>query len=132
MDGPRPCRFLSESGRFVRFPCFGLLAGRSKLAWKSATQLHSVEGQPADTLILEKSNNKPKVRFRQIQFVAHSPALSIMRITCHPPGRPPQMGCTKADLDACVAIHPTASEELVTLAPWGLENGTRSVPPSTL
>lgn len=43
------------------------------------------------------------------------------------PGRPPQMGCTKADLDACVAIHPTASEELVTLAPWGLENGTRSV-----
>ncbi|CAM9219705.1 unnamed protein product [Sphacelaria rigidula] len=37
-----------------------------------------------------------------------------------------QMGCTKADLDACVAIHPTASEELVTLAPWGLENGRRS------
>lgn len=36
-----------------------------------------------------------------------------------------QMGCTKADLDACVAIHPTASEELVTLAPWGLENGAK-------
>lgn len=31
-----------------------------------------------------------------------------------------KMGCTKADLDACVAIHPTASEELVTMAPWGL------------
>ncbi|CAM9581788.1 unnamed protein product [Scytosiphon promiscuus] len=37
-----------------------------------------------------------------------------------------KMGCTKADLDSCVAIHPTASEELVTLAPWGLENGRRS------
>ncbi|CAM9896773.1 unnamed protein product [Ectocarpus sp. 6 AP-2014] len=37
-----------------------------------------------------------------------------------------KMGCTKADLDSCVAIHPTASEELVTLAPWGLENGKRS------
>ena len=30
-----------------------------------------------------------------------------------------KMGCTKADLDSCVAIHPTAAEELVTLAPWG-------------
>ncbi|CAM9762669.1 unnamed protein product [Discosporangium mesarthrocarpum] len=37
-----------------------------------------------------------------------------------------KMGCTKADLDACVAIHPTAAEELVTLAPWGLGNGKRS------
>lgn len=26
-----------------------------------------------------------------------------------------KMGCTKADLDNCVAIHPTAAEELVTL-----------------
>eukprot|EP00640_Fibrocapsa_japonica_P001026 CAMPEP_0113943548 /NCGR_PEP_ID=MMETSP1339-20121228/25961_1 /TAXON_ID=94617 /ORGANISM="Fibrocapsa japonica" /LENGTH=513 /DNA_ID=CAMNT_0000948451 /DNA_START=144 /DNA_END=1685 /DNA_ORIENTATION=- /assembly_acc=CAM_ASM_000762 len=31
-----------------------------------------------------------------------------------------KMGCTKADLDSCIAIHPTAAEELVTLAPWGL------------
>jgi glutathione reductase (NADPH) len=31
-----------------------------------------------------------------------------------------KMGATKADLDRCVAIHPTAAEELVTLAPWGL------------
>ena len=31
-----------------------------------------------------------------------------------------KMGCTKADLDSCIAIHPTASEELVTMAPWGL------------
>mmetsp|Transcript_30236 Transcript_30236/g.52239 ORF Transcript_30236/g.52239 Transcript_30236/m.52239 type:complete len:484 (+) Transcript_30236:58-1509(+) len=31
-----------------------------------------------------------------------------------------KMGATKADLDACVAIHPTASEELVTMAPWGM------------
>ncbi|KAM3569775.1 hypothetical protein VYU27_008139 [Nannochloropsis oceanica] len=29
-------------------------------------------------------------------------------------------GCTKADLDATLAIHPTAAEEFVTLAPWGL------------
>jgi glutathione reductase (NADPH) len=31
-----------------------------------------------------------------------------------------KMGATKADLDACLAIHPTASEEFVTLPPWGL------------
>lgn len=31
-----------------------------------------------------------------------------------------KMGATKADFDNCVAIHPTAAEELVTLAPWGL------------
>mmetsp|Transcript_27914 Transcript_27914/g.58953 ORF Transcript_27914/g.58953 Transcript_27914/m.58953 type:complete len:508 (+) Transcript_27914:186-1709(+) len=30
-----------------------------------------------------------------------------------------KMGCTKADLDSCVAIHPTASEELVTMGVWG-------------
>lgn len=31
-----------------------------------------------------------------------------------------KMGATKADFDSAVAIHPTAAEELVTLAPWGL------------
>lgn len=31
-----------------------------------------------------------------------------------------KMGATKADFDNAVAIHPTAAEELVTLAPWGL------------
>ena len=31
-----------------------------------------------------------------------------------------KMGATKADLDNCVALHPTAAEELVTMAPWGL------------
>jgi glutathione reductase (NADPH) len=31
-----------------------------------------------------------------------------------------KMGATKADFDACVAIHPTAAEELVTMPPWGL------------
>lgn len=31
-----------------------------------------------------------------------------------------KMGALKSDFDACVAIHPTASEELVTLPPWGL------------
>jgi glutathione reductase (NADPH) len=30
-----------------------------------------------------------------------------------------KMGATKADLDSCVAIHPTASEELVTMGIWG-------------
>lgn len=29
------------------------------------------------------------------------------------------MGANKADFDRCVAIHPTAAEELVTMAPWG-------------
>lgn len=31
-----------------------------------------------------------------------------------------KMGATKADFDSCIAIHPTAAEELVTLAPWGI------------
>jgi len=31
-----------------------------------------------------------------------------------------KMGATKADFDSCVAIHPTASEEFVTMFPWGL------------
>ena len=31
-----------------------------------------------------------------------------------------KMGATKADLDNCVAIHPTAAEELVTMPPWGV------------
>jgi glutathione reductase (NADPH) len=29
-----------------------------------------------------------------------------------------KMGATKADFDSAVAIHPTASEELVTMQPW--------------
>ncbi|KAG5185257.1 glutathione reductase [Tribonema minus] len=29
------------------------------------------------------------------------------------------MGATKKDLDNCVALHPTAAEELVTMPPWG-------------
>lgn len=35
-----------------------------------------------------------------------------------------KMGATKRDFDNCVAIHPTAAEEVVTLAPWGLKKGT--------
>jgi glutathione reductase (NADPH) len=31
-----------------------------------------------------------------------------------------KMGATKADFDNCVALHPTAAEELVTMAPWGM------------
>jgi len=30
-----------------------------------------------------------------------------------------KMGATKADFDSCVAIHPTSSEELVTMGTWG-------------
>jgi glutathione reductase (NADPH) len=30
-----------------------------------------------------------------------------------------KLGATKADFDSCVAIHPTASEELVTMGTWG-------------
>jgi len=36
-----------------------------------------------------------------------------------------KMGCTKLDLDRCVAIHPTAAEELVTMAPWGLKDAPK-------
>lgn len=32
-----------------------------------------------------------------------------------------KMGATKKDFDATVALHPTAAEELVTMAPWGLK-----------
>lgn len=32
-----------------------------------------------------------------------------------------KMNATKADFDNCIAIHPTASEEFVTMAPWGLK-----------
>jgi len=31
-----------------------------------------------------------------------------------------KMGATKAQFDSCLAIHPTASEEFVTMSPWGL------------
>ena len=38
-----------------------------------------------------------------------------------------KMGATKSDFDSCIAIHPTAAEELVTLAPWG-KAPTRTTP----
>jgi Pyridine nucleotide-disulphide oxidoreductase, dimerisation domain len=31
-----------------------------------------------------------------------------------------KMGATKADFDNTMAIHPTAAEELVTMAQWGM------------
>lgn len=42
-----------------------------------------------------------------------------------------KMGATKADFDSTVAIHPTASEELVTMYPWGLskQSSGASEPP---
>lgn len=35
-----------------------------------------------------------------------------------------KMGATKADFDNCIAIHPTAAEEVVTCAPWGLSGSS--------
>jgi len=44
-----------------------------------------------------------------------------------------KMGATKADFDNAVAIHPTAAEELVTMAPWGArtaaDGSLQPVPP---
>ena len=40
-----------------------------------------------------------------------------------------KMGATKADFDNCIAIHPTAAEEFVTMAPWGLSPTPTNVPP---
>lgn len=40
-----------------------------------------------------------------------------------------KMGATKADFDNIVAIHPTASEELVTMAPWGCIKDKIVLPP---
>ncbi|KAH8049826.1 glutathione-disulfide reductase [Aureococcus anophagefferens] len=44
-----------------------------------------------------------------------------------------KMGATKADFDSCIALHPTAAEEFVTLAPWGQgarQDGDRSAAPT--
>jgi glutathione reductase (NADPH) len=38
-----------------------------------------------------------------------------------------KMGATKADFDNCVAIHPVAAEELVTMPPWGM-SGPENAP----
>lgn len=40
-----------------------------------------------------------------------------------------KMNATKADFDNIVAIHPTASEELVTMAPWGQIKDKIVLPP---
>ena len=39
-----------------------------------------------------------------------------------------KMGATKADFDDCVAIHPTAAEEMVTMGKWGTALGQVRVP----
>lgn len=43
-----------------------------------------------------------------------------------------KMGATKADFDATIAIHPTASEEFVTMFPWGLSPQTSGAKHSPL
>mmetsp|Transcript_36585 Transcript_36585/g.86337 ORF Transcript_36585/g.86337 Transcript_36585/m.86337 type:complete len:506 (-) Transcript_36585:183-1700(-) len=37
-----------------------------------------------------------------------------------------KMGATKADFDSAVAIHPTSSEELVTIPPWQAKYGSKA------
>ena len=39
-----------------------------------------------------------------------------------------KMGATKADFDNTIAIHPTAAEEFVTMAPWGANPTTPITP----
>lgn len=41
-----------------------------------------------------------------------------------------KMGATKRDFDHCVALHPTAAEEFVTMAPWGQKDGKPWLPGS--
>ncbi|GLE04740.1 hypothetical protein PINS_up013719 [Pythium insidiosum] len=41
-----------------------------------------------------------------------------------------KMGATKADFDNVVAIHPTAAEEFVTMAPWGMIRDQIKLPPT--
>ena len=43
-----------------------------------------------------------------------------------------KMGATKADFDATIAIHPTASEEFVTMFPWGLSKQSTGAKQSPL
>jgi len=43
-----------------------------------------------------------------------------------------KMGATKADFDSCVAIHPTASEEFVTMFPWGMSKAASGATQSPL
>jgi len=40
-----------------------------------------------------------------------------------------KMGAIKSDFDSCVAIHPTASEELVTFGPWGKSKRRNQIEP---
>jgi glutathione reductase (NADPH) len=41
-----------------------------------------------------------------------------------------KMNATKSDFDNIVAIHPTAAEELVTMAPWGMIKDKITLPPT--
>jgi glutathione reductase (NADPH) len=41
-----------------------------------------------------------------------------------------KMNATKADFDNIIAIHPTAAEELVTMAPWGMIKDKIVLPPA--
>ncbi len=69
---------------------------------------------------------KPMSKFK---LVCHGPEERVIGLHCigmssdeiiQGFGVAMKMGATKADFDNCVAIHPTAAEELVTMPPWGM------------
>lgn len=71
------------------------------------------------------SNDKPKTRMKLIcagldeKVVGlHCIGMSVDEIL-QGFGVALKMGATKADFDSCIAIHPTAAEELVTMGTWG-------------
>jgi len=43
-----------------------------------------------------------------------------------------RMGATRADFEACVAVHPTIGEEFVTFGGWGQDKSGRPVLPPPL
>jgi glutathione reductase (NADPH) len=81
---------------------------------------------------------KPMSRFK---LVCHLPEERVIGLHCFGMGSDEilqgfavamKMGATKMDFDNCVAIHPTAAEELVTMPPWGLSGELSKYHPVTL
>jgi len=69
--------------------------------------------------------DKPKTRMKLITAGAEEKVVGIHVIGMGSDemmqgfGVAMKMGMTKSDMDSCIAIHPTASEELVTMGVWG-------------
>lgn len=73
------------------------------------------------------SEEKPKIRMKLVCLIPKNDKIIGMHIIgmgademLQGFGVAMKMGATKSDLDCCVAIHPTAAEEMVTIPPWGL------------